>query len=80
MASPQLIPVPAGCTVEEAGKGGATCVRPVESNVGVADRDRAAHEALEGDDRQTDTRSIHYMKSSLTMNWRSVIRADCSIT
>ena len=34
----------------------ATCLRPVESNAGVGDRDRAAQKAPEGvSDRQTDT-------------------------
>jgi len=51
-----LTPPPtAGCTM---GEGGAMCLRPVESDAGVGDRDHAAQKAPEGDERQTHPHTI----------------------
>jgi len=63
----QCSPSPRSCTV---GEGGATCLRPVESNAGVRDHDRAAGKVPEGGDRQTETDThTHTHAHNLSIIW-----------
>ena len=49
------------------GKVGATCLRPVKSNAGFGDHDRAAQKAPDGmAGRQTHTQSVHYVMITIS--------------
>ena len=67
LATVAMFTPPGGCTEGEVGEGGATCLRPVESNTGIGDRDRAAQKAPEWDDRQTNRHVIRPLCDDLLL-------------